>query len=207
MGEKYFVERQSCRTVNSKGTRCLWLGALSWQNCWVSTISKALDRHNWVVHAVSRISWIGRWWWRARRVRVENFPRTHNTAATSGNPKNDGGKEKSAWTIPRSNHLHVDVQRHWLGKRRKQKSLYGILQTSLHTPEDFPRDIGHSSDRDRKKNDTERTFTNQTVRGTVLLVCWWWISERADILYPEENKCVVLSSLKRQRRWNNIDTL
>ena len=36
-------------------------------------------------------------------------------------------------------------------------------------PENFPKDIGHSSDLDLKKNGTERTLTNQTVRGTMWL--------------------------------------
>ena len=70
----------------------LWVGALSGQICWVSTVSDVLERQNWVVHAVSRISWIGPRWWSTSRDRVENFPRTHNAAVTSGNPKNDGRK-------------------------------------------------------------------------------------------------------------------
>ena len=36
----------------------------------------------------------------------------------------------------------------------------------LRTPEDFVKDMGHSSDQELKKNGTERTPTNQTVRGS-----------------------------------------
>ena len=69
----------------------------------------------------SRMSWVRRCW-RTSRVRVENIPWTHDTAVTSGSPKNDGGTKYSAWKVQRSNHLHVDVQRHWLGTKRKQKT-------------------------------------------------------------------------------------
>ena len=80
-----------------------------------------MEGQNWVAHAVLRISWIGSYWWRTSRVRVEKFPRTHNTAVTLGNPKNDGGEEISAWTIWWLNHLHVDVQRQRLEKSRNNE--------------------------------------------------------------------------------------
>ena len=63
MCEKYFVERQSCRAVHSKGVRLLRFSALSWRHCcWVPTISEVLERPNWLVHAIPRVSWIGRCW-------------------------------------------------------------------------------------------------------------------------------------------------
>ena len=63
MCEKYFVERQSCRAVHSKGSRLLTFSALSRrQNCLVTPISEVLERPNWLVHAIPRVSWIGRCW-------------------------------------------------------------------------------------------------------------------------------------------------
>ena len=120
MSEKYFVERQSCQTVKSNWTRFLWFGALSWENCWVSAISNVLESTNWVVHAVSRIFWIGPYWWRTSRIRGDIFPGYH-TGVTSGNPKTDGGKSHSVWTVRRSDHLHVNVQWHWLGEKRNKQ--------------------------------------------------------------------------------------
>ena len=48
MGEKYFVELQSCQAVNSSnGVRLLRFGALSRrQKCRVPTISEVLERLN-----------------------------------------------------------------------------------------------------------------------------------------------------------------
>ena len=124
MDENYFVERQRCQAVDSSGKRVLWFGTSVWQNYWVSTINKLLEGQNWVVHAVFWISGIGSYWWRTSRVRVDTFPRTHNTAVTSEDER----------TMEENKVLHEKFEdriifmsmykRHWLENRWKQKQLY-----------------------------------------------------------------------------------
>ena len=53
-------------------------------------------------------------------------------------------------------------------KAETKKSVCRILQVLLRTPEDFLKDIGHSSDQELKNIGTERTPTDQIVRGTML---------------------------------------
>ena len=64
----------SCR---GKSVLLRSLGALSRrQNCW--TICSTLERQDWLVYAISWVSWVGQYRWRISRVRVEDFPR-HTT--------------------------------------------------------------------------------------------------------------------------------
>ena len=105
MDENDFVTRQSCQTVERKGRRLLWFGTLCWQNWWTSWINGSLEAKDWVVHEVSWISWIGLYWRRTSRVRVENIPRTHNTAVAQWDPEDDGREQDSTWKFRRSNHL------------------------------------------------------------------------------------------------------
>ena len=117
LGENYFVERQSCKTIDSKGMRFLRFGSLSWQNGSVSTIRNVLDTElggsrslqnivNWTVLMENQSCSSGK------------FSTTHNTAVTLGNPKNDGEEWNSARKDQRSNHVHVDVQWHCVEKRK-----------------------------------------------------------------------------------------
>ena len=195
MGEKYFVERRSCRVVDSKGFRFHWFGSLCWRNSWISTISRRLEGEDWVVHEVSWISWIGLYWRVTSRV-WGRFSLEHNTSAVSGNPNDDGGEQNLAWTGRRSNYHHVDVQRDRLGtKRKNRKTCMRHLKMLLHTPQDYWMDIGHSSEHDLKKMLPNATVTDQTVRGTMWLIWWWLISERADTLNSEEQVRFPRSSL------------
>ena len=57
-------------------------------------------------------------------VEFEWTSRTHNTSVASRDPKDDGREPKSSCKVRRSNHLHVDVYRHGLVKRRKQRNFY-----------------------------------------------------------------------------------
>ena len=91
----------------------------------------------------------------------------HHTEATPGGPKHDEEnniqperfKDRIIF-MP----MHNDID--WGEKAMKTFFVYMIPQVLLHTPQSFPKDIGHSSDLDLKKNGTPRSLTNQTVRGT-----------------------------------------
>ena len=107
-----------------------------------------------------------------------NVPNTHNTAIAWWDPKDDGRAQDPTWTVQRSKHLHVDITRHRLEKWSKQTHVHlEFFRNLRRTSEDFLKDVGHSSDRDRKKNGTECTSTNLTVRGTMLRIWWWFFTE------------------------------
>ena len=70
MDENCLAARQSRQAVESKGTRFLWFGTLSWQNSRTSSINRSLEGEDWVVHEVPWISWIGSYRWKTSRVQV-----------------------------------------------------------------------------------------------------------------------------------------
>ena len=172
------------QVVESRCTRFLWFGSLSWQNSWISTINRSLKGE--IV-----------WFQQSHEYRESDcidgefvvfewkFFETQQCICFGENPNDDGGRIETEQL--RSNHLHVHVQRHRLGNIEKTKKfVWRILQMLLHTPQVFPKDIGHSSDQELKKSGTERTFAAKTVCGIMLLRWWWSVSQRADNLYSEE---------------------
>ena len=62
--------------------------------------------------------------WRSSWIRVEYFPRIYVIADSSEDPGWLARTEHRAWNIHRSDHLHVNVQRHRLEKERKWWNLY-----------------------------------------------------------------------------------
>ena len=64
-------------------------------------------------------------WWRTDWVRVEYFPRTYAIGNQSSENSRKTSKSKALKPkILKSNHLHVDVQRYWLGEKRKIWTMY-----------------------------------------------------------------------------------
>ena len=58
-------------------------------------------------------------------VRVEKFPRLHYIGNSRRDFKDDDWIKVWTWALQRKDHLHANVQWHWLGKTRKQRKLYG----------------------------------------------------------------------------------
>ena len=58
------------------------------------------------------------WWW-ANGIRVEYFPRIHRIAALLQSPRVPVQNERRTRRIHRTDHLHVDVQRHLVGIQRR----------------------------------------------------------------------------------------
>ena len=191
-----------------KSTSFLRFGALSRrQNYRISTICTVLDKQNWEAYTIFYLSWAGLEKRRTSRARVGDFPTAHRAEVTPGSPNDDGGDSNSAWKVRRSNHLHVDVQRHWLGESRETMKLEcRILQMLLRTREDFPKDIGHSSDQELKKSGTERTFQTKRFEEPCCRADGDQ-SQRKRASSIQRNKCVVPRSFEKQRRSEIIDTL
>ena len=198
MDENDFVTRQSCQTVESKGTRLLWFGTLCWQNWWTSCINGSLEAKDWVVHEVSWISWIGLYWRRTSRVRVENIPRTHNTAVAQWDPEDDGREQDSTWKVRRSNHLHVDVQctTTSIAQQPKSKTLvFRFLQKLEQSPDQELKTSGV------KKHLQAKRFVEQLCGNDDAS------SQRKRTPDTPSNKCVGPRIFENHRRWKIIDSL
>ena len=72
------------------------------------------------VDAIQRIGWNR---WRADGIRVDDLPRIHNVADSPRNQKFMEALGLQRRTIPRQNHLHVDVQRHHMARSAKRTSM------------------------------------------------------------------------------------
>ena len=77
----------------------------------------------------------------------------HHIAALLQSPRVPDKNEQTARRIHRTDHLHVDVQRHlmviqrqWTGMRIKRQTRFDLCQ------KDFHQEDGHSSDLDQKRS-------------------------------------------------------
>ena len=86
------------------------------------------------------------------------------------------------WGLHRQDHLHVNVQRHWMESKRKQRKMWIQFTDRLVNSRAV---IGLSWSLDQKRNDAESTPINQTDPGTEWQRIWWWISQDPVIQYFE----------------------
>ena len=122
--------------------------------------------------------------WYEKGVRVGNIPRNHNVGPPREDSKSDERPTVWSWAVQRQDHLHVNVQRHCMGRKRKhrkgvntiQKHLWIMLADSLAV-------VGLSWSLDQKRNGAEPTPTNPTDLGTEWQRIWWWISQIPVIQY------------------------
>ena len=91
----------------------------------------------------------------------------------------------SLWAraVPRKDHLHVSVQRHCVGRTRKQNNARRILSQLRNMFADSRSDVGHFWDLDQRRNGTELTVINQMENGTRLLNEWCSTLQNPVILY------------------------
>ena len=76
-------------------------------------------RHVHVVQEFTTTQNFGHNWWWAGEIRVEYFPRIHHIAAVQQSPRVQVKNVRRARRIHRTDHLHVDVQRHLMGISRQ----------------------------------------------------------------------------------------
>ena len=107
---------------------------------------------------------------------------SHHIAALQQKSKSSCGKnERRARRIYRTDHLHVDVQRHLIGDRKTRNRKAMLTQTSFLSPqEDFHLEDGHSSDLDRKRSGILLVIADHKENGTESLNWWWKYLEKAD---------------------------
>ena len=61
-------------------------------------------------------------WWRADGARVENVPRIHYVGHSRRDSKNYDCITLWTWAVQRNDHLHVNVQRHGMGRTSELRS-------------------------------------------------------------------------------------
>ena len=85
---------------------------VSWKDEREPSIKHGMGRKVDVVQNISGIQKLGHNWWWANGIRVEYFTRIHHVAAQPQGPRVHVQNEQTARRIHRTDHLHVDVQRH-----------------------------------------------------------------------------------------------
>ena len=84
-----------------------------------------------------------------------NSPRIHNIAALPQSPRVTVEIECNTREIHWTDHLHVNVQRHFMGiQNATRKNASQMLNSFLSMQRDSEQDSGHSSDLDRRKSGT-----------------------------------------------------
>ena len=117
------------------------------KNSWYSR--KRMEGENWLVHKFIPMSRVGSNRRRPDEVQVGILPRIHNIADSRRDPKHDDWNEVWNRALPMTNHLHVNVQRHCMERRRKHWIVYW----------EFPK----------------RSRICKTTRARTLVVSWAWI--------------------------------
>ena len=108
---------------------------MPWKDEREPTIKYCLGGHvNVVQKFITTQSFEHNWWW-ASGIRVEYFPRIHHIAALQQSPRVPVRNEREARIIQRTDHLHVDVQRHlmvisrqWTGMRIKRPTRFDLCE-------------------------------------------------------------------------------
>ena len=105
---------------------------MPWKDAPAHTIKYCLGRQVDVVQEFIAIQNFGLNWWWANGIRVEYFPRIHHIAALQQSPRVPVDNERRARKIHRTDHLHVDVQRHLMGIQRQWTGMRIKRQARFH---------------------------------------------------------------------------
>ena len=114
---------------------------------------KRMEGENRWVYQFTPMSRIGSNRLGADGVRVDNFPMVHFIADSRRDPENDDWNSVWTWAIPRTDSLHVNVQWHWMERKKATKHcVLRIPKPWQVMQEDSRTDIGCFSGLDQKKN-------------------------------------------------------
>ena len=88
------------------------------------------------------------------------------------------------WALQRQDHLHVNVQRHCMERKKELQKCVNTIHRQLRIMlADSLAVVGHSWDLGQKRNCTELPLINPTEPGTKLPNKWCWISQIPVIQY------------------------
>ena len=108
--------------INSESLRFLRFSTCAWAESVKSR--KRMEGENRLVYEFILMLRIGSNRRGADGVRVEKFPRIHYIAASRRDPEHDDWNTVWTWATPRTNHLHVNVQRHCKERKRKRRIVH-----------------------------------------------------------------------------------
>ena len=135
-----------------------------------------------------------------------NIPRIHNIWPPRKIQEFMKERKCDPEQFKKQDHLHVNVQRHCMGRKRNWRKMYTKLRIM---PADFLAVIGHSRDLDQKRSGTELTLTNLMVFGTKLPKTWWLNSQKpfihCSVLLSARERGEVRS--KRGRSEQNVELI
>ena len=97
---------------------------------------------------------------------MEYLPRIHHVAAQSQSSRFTVKIERNTREIYRTDHLHVDVQRHLMDQGTTRKNASQMLNSFLSLQKDSEQDKGHSSGLDQRKSDILSVKIVHKVNGT-----------------------------------------
>ena len=112
----------SHQSLAHKGLRIFRFCIVSWRDEREPSIKHSMGRKIGVVQKFTGIQNLGKNWW-SQLFRVEYLPRIHHVAAQ---PQNSRVTVEIEWNTResfRTDHLHVDVQRHLMGIKRLQERM------------------------------------------------------------------------------------
>ena len=137
-------------------------------------------------------------WRRTDGIRVEQFPRIHHIAARRRSPKvHEQNVQPTA--IPRTNCLHVDVQRHPMEIWRQWNGMYCWRHTCVCICQKISSRTPIISDLDQKRNGVPPTTKDLKENGTESLNWWWSMPRIRSLEACSEAKWKIINSL--QCRW------
>ena len=119
-GNIYLWWWRSHQSLARKGLRIFRFCVMPWKDEREPTIKFCLGRQVDVVQKLIIMQSFGHNWWWANGIRVEYFPRIHHIAALQRSLVKN---ERRARRTYRTDHLHVDVQRHLRMRIKRQPRL------------------------------------------------------------------------------------
>ena len=149
-----------------------------WTNEREPTIKCCLGGQVDVVQKFITIQNFGHNWWWANGIRVEYLPRIHYIAAPQKSPRVLLKNERKTRIIYKTDHLHVDVQRHLREISRQGTGMRIKRQTRFYLC-DFHQEDDQSSDLGQKRSGILLMIANHKENGTELPNKWWLNSQKA----------------------------
>ena len=131
---------------------------------------------DWCQNSLQKKNWIESM--RSRWSSSEKLPRIHYIANLRRNSQHDDCTKVWAWAIPKTNHLHVNVQRHCTVRKKEKIIVHCEFPQSRTCKKICVRSLVASWT--QKRSVVDLLHTNRTEKMS--LRSWWTTFVKADIL-------------------------
>ena len=114
---------------NDQAIKCLLrFSSVCGTDEWKQRSNNKMEKSSGRIQDVSSLQRIIRTRWRSSWIRVEYFPRIFVIAGFSRDPTGFEKKEHRTWRVHGPDHLHVNVQRHRLVKKKREMMIFVFLK-------------------------------------------------------------------------------